>query len=260
MAQMVDERFLVSLAGELASTTSGIDFIYRALDRLAQRYELDDVVVVIDEPPVGRQLFRLGRQPVQGFAIPEVVQHALNGLYCEPAAVDGPVADAVTNLCTVALRLDLLNHDASRDSLTGLFNRRTFDAMFEQFVARSVRYGWPFALGLLDLDGFKAVNDRLGHDGGDVVLRTIGSELRSTLRAGDVAARVGGDEFAVLISNGTPEMIEAVVDRLVAAVNADLTEVHVGFSAGVAVAPADGTDAGALYRIADHRLYVSKRT
>jgi diguanylate cyclase (GGDEF)-like protein len=259
MGQVVDERFLGSLAAELARTESGLEFVYRALERVTQALDIEDAVVVIDAEDAGRQIFRHGRRPVQGFPIGEVVEHAVAGLYTHPNAVPPDVADGVANLCAVALRLDMLRHDASRDPLTGLYNRRSFDAMLEQFVARSARYGWPFALGLLDLDGFKAVNDGLGHDGGDSVLRLIGSELRGSLRAGDFAARVGGDEFAVLMANGTTELVTTVVDRLSTAVNDALSDVAVGFSTGVAVGPVDGADAATLYRVADERLYRAKR-
>lgn len=260
MGQAVDERFLGSLAADLVNAESGVEFIYRALDRLVTSLELDDALVVVRDPAAGRQLFRHHRRPVNGFSIPEVVELAVAGLYTSPEGLDPNMSDAIANLCSVALRLDLLGHDASRDSLTGLHNRRSFDVLLDQFASRSSRYGWPFALGLLDLDGFKAVNDSLGHDGGDSVLHLIGNELAGSLRAGDAAARVGGDEFAVLIANGTPELISTIVDRLSTAVNAAVTEVSLGFSTGVAVAPRDGVDPAGLYRVADERLYLAKRS
>jgi diguanylate cyclase (GGDEF)-like protein len=260
MGQAVDERFLGTLAAELAGASSGVEFVYRALDRLVTSLDLEDALVVVQDPGSGRQLFRHGRRPVHGFAIPEVVELAVAGLFTTPEGLDPAMSDAIASLCSVALRLDLLGHDASRDSLTGLHNRRSFDSLLDQFASRSSRYGWPFALGLLDLDGFKAVNDNLGHDGGDGVLRLIGTELAGSLRAGDAAARVGGDEFAVLIANGTPELIGTIVDRLSASVNAAVKGAHVGFSTGVAVAPRDGVDPAGLYRVADERLYMAKRS
>jgi diguanylate cyclase (GGDEF)-like protein len=258
MDQLVDERFLGSLASDLAAADSGLDFIYHALDRVREQAGLDDAVAVIDVDGVDRQIFRSGRRPVQGFVIPGVIEHAVAGVYADPANLDVHIADAVANMCSVAFRLDLATHDASHDGLTGLYNRRTFDILLAQAVSRSQRYGWAFALVLLDLDGFKRINDRLGHEVGDQVLRVLGNELRQSLRAGDVAARVGGDEFALLLANGGPEMASSLVDRVEATVNDVLVDASVGFSAGVAVAPDEASDVGAIYRLADSRLYASK--
>ncbi|MDQ1403995.1 MAG: hypothetical protein QOG03_2311 [Actinomycetota bacterium] len=258
MNQLVDERFLGSLANDLAAAASGIEFIYHALDRVREQAGLDDAVVVIEVDGLQRQIFRAGRRAVQGFSIPEVIEHAVAGVYADPANLEGTIADAVASMCTVAFRLDLRGHDASHDALTGLYNRRTFDILLAQAMSRSQRYGWAFALVLLDLDGFKRVNDLLGHEAGDQVLRVLGTELRQSLRAGDVAARVGGDEFGLLLANGGPEMASALVDRVQATVNHALVDVSVGFSAGVAVAPDEAADVGSIYRLADARLYESK--
>src|SRR4051794_41305566 len=86
--------------------------------------------------------------------------------------------------------------------------------MLSQAVSRSQRYGWPFALMILDLNGFKKLNDRLGHAAGDATLRAVGIELRHSLRAGDVAARIGGDEFALLLANGGPGLLRPPLGRL----------------------------------------------
>ncbi|MGH9206939.1 MAG: GGDEF domain-containing protein, partial [Acidimicrobiales bacterium] len=111
---------------------------------------------------------------------------------------------------------------------------------------------------LVDLNHFKSVNDKLGHDEGDRVLRVIGTQLRGSLRAGDTAARVGGDEFALLLSNGHAGVVAALLDRVREAVSS-IPAVEVGFSSGVALAPDESTDPGELYRIADVRLYEDKR-
>ncbi|MBW3668795.1 MAG: GGDEF domain-containing protein, partial [Actinobacteria bacterium] len=128
-----------------------------------------------------------------------------------------------------------------------------------QSASRSVRYGWPFALVLIDIDRFKAVNDRLGHEGGDRILRAVGAELRQSLRAGDVAARLGGDEFALILAKGDASLVDALVRRLQAAVHDTLEGEEMGFSAGVALAPVEATDVTELYRLADRRLYEAKR-
>src|SRR5439155_21319787 len=92
-------------------------------------------------------------------------------------------------------------------------NRRCFEAMLAQAAHGSRRYGWSFALVLLDLDGFKLLNDRLGHDAGDAVLRAIGNEMRRALRQGDVAARIGGDEFALILPATDPDFIPPPLSR-----------------------------------------------
>jgi diguanylate cyclase (GGDEF)-like protein len=164
----------------------------------------------------------------------------------------------VTNLISVALRLDILRHDASHDSLTGLLNRRSYEDMLEQAVSRSLRYGWPFALMLLDLNSFKSVNDRLGHAAGDGTLRVVGVELRHSLRAGDIAARIGGDEFALILANGGPELLRPLLDRLEHAVNDAVPGAQVSFSAGLASFPDEATDLESLSKLADQRLYAAK--
>ena len=159
----------------------------------------------------------------------------------------GPLAAAcVTSLVELALRLDLLAHDASHDALTGLLNRRSYELLLDQAVSRARRYGWPFALVLLDLDDFKVVNDRYGHAAGDAALRAVGTELRAALRSGDVAARVGGDEFALLSWGGKRLSLAPLLGRLKRALERAVPETTVGFSVGVACFPSDTDDPDAL--------------
>ena len=111
-----------------------------------------------------------------------------------------------------------LRHLADHDPLTGLLNRRGFDRELRRHVSRIARYGIRGALLMLDLDDFKGYNDTHGHAGGDELLRSIGSVLGGRLRAGDVVGRIGGDEFAVLLPEASPEQAGAVADALVHAV------------------------------------------
>src|SRR5207247_6803449 len=128
----------------------------------------------------------------------------------------------------------------------------------QQAVSRSLRYGWPFALMLLDLNSFKSVNDRLGHAAGDGTLRVVGVELRHSLRAGDIAARIGGDEFALILANGGPELLRPLLDRLDEAVNMVVPGAGASFAAGLACFPDEATDEESLVRLADERLYATK--
>jgi diguanylate cyclase (GGDEF)-like protein len=254
----LSEAALNSLVGDLARAASGIDYIYRLLGRLTEELGAQDAVAVLEDPSLGRQAFRAGRRRVAEATWLGDPLGATTGVHTHPEPLRPEVARSLADLCQVALQLDLHRHDASHDPLTGLFNRRSFDALLEQSAARSARYGWPFALALIDLDSLKAVNDRLGHEEGDRLLRTVGLALRRCLRSGDAAARVGGDEFAVILSNGGAEAARGLLERLRSSVTLSSGQ-EVGVSAGVVAAPADGTDPADLYRLADARLYQDKR-
>jgi diguanylate cyclase (GGDEF)-like protein/PAS domain S-box-containing protein len=136
---------------------------------------------------------------------------------------------------------DRLRHLADHDALTGLINRRRFEEDLERHLLVGRRYGMTGALLVLDLDGFKAVNDTHGHRAGDHVLCAVADALRRRLRESDVVARVGGDEFAVLLPRATAEEAERVCEALergipeevVAAPGAHRIAVSVGFAAFV---------------------------
>jgi diguanylate cyclase (GGDEF)-like protein len=254
---------LAELPSLLARSDSGVQFIYQALQLVSARYGLRDLVVVVGrtERP---QIFRLGRRPVQVSQGPgrPYLTTALSGrpgLYADPPVV-GPLAAAcLTSLVELALRLDLLVYDASHDALTELLNRRSYELLLDQAVSRARRYGWPFALVLLDLDDFKVVNDRYGHAAGDAALRAVGAELRAALRGGDTAARLGGDEFALLIAGvENVSSLAPLLGRLKRALERAVPEATVGFSVGVACFPSDTDDPEALTGLADERLYAAK--
>jgi diguanylate cyclase (GGDEF)-like protein len=139
------------------------------------------------------------------------------------------------------------------DPLTGCLNRRGFTERLDAELQRAEREGGEVALIQLDLDGFKAVNDRHGHAAGDDLLRWVGSTLQALLRASDATGRLGGDEFALLLPGVSAAEARMIADRTVAA----LAE-RVGSAAGVAVHPADGPDGEALHRHADADLYAAK--
>ena len=257
----VDRRpdsFLSSVTDDLASSESGVEFVYRSLARLRDRCKADDVLVIVDEQPLGRQAFRADRDPVESRWARELIRNGDLGLHATPVDIDASVAASVTSLCALALRLDVARHDSLHDSLTGLLNRRAFDDLLASSCARSERYGWPFSLVLIDLDHFKSVNDRLGHAIGDTTLQTVGAELRARLRAGDVAARIGGDEFALLLPNLDVTHVPDLIKRLGNVVDETVPDANVTFTAGAAAAPDDAVDPRLLYRIADQRLYEGK--
>ncbi len=147
---------------------------------------------------------------------------------------------------------------ARYDSLTGLPNRTLFQEALEAACAQPA----PFALMCLDLDGFKSVNDTLGHATGDALLMAVARRMRGCLRDGDVVARLGGDEFAVLQSHGTAETAGALARRLVEHVaepyQIGTVPASVGLSIGIALCERAGTEPDALLRGADLALYQSK--
>jgi diguanylate cyclase (GGDEF)-like protein len=161
------------------------------------------------------------------------------------------------------INLDLarrLARDASHDALTGLPNRRFFDRWVEHLLHEAKR---PFALLLIDLDGFKKVNDRLGHQIGDQVLKESSSRLQSVLRSREFVARLGGDEFALLLQGRIDkDDMERVGQRLIGslytALHPSLENNAVGASIGVACFPENGDDVHTIVKAADEALYVSK--
>jgi diguanylate cyclase (GGDEF)-like protein len=243
------------LAASVATSESGIALIYKALDALVEQFELDDAAVVIDEPGLGRQVFCAGRRPLG--ADDEELLVAAPGLYTRPALDDhGFDRSLMLSLCALALRLDVLRYDAWHDPLTGLYDRRSFDRLLEMAIARSIRYGWPFTLVMLDLDHFKTVNDEYGHQAGDQVLRDLGERFRRALRFGDNAGRIGGDEFAMILPNTEPDLVPALLDRVRRADG--LERPCPAFSYGVAHCPNEATEFDALVQLADTRLYEAK--
>jgi two-component system cell cycle response regulator len=157
--------------------------------------------------------------------------------------------------------LDTCEEAAFTDHLTGLANRRRFERQLEREVARTERYGHPFCLLLLDLDHFKKVNDTYGHDAGDEALRRVGSAIQSGTRGIDTGARIGGDEFAVILPETDYVRGLEVAERLRAAVSAIEVEPvgRLSVSLGLAELPACAGDRTALREAADAALYEAKR-
>lgn len=156
-----------------------------------------------------------------------------------------------------------LAQEASHDLLTGLPNRRFFEHWAKHLVSKSKRESTSFSLMLIDLDGFKKVNDSLGHALGDEVLKAATARLQATLRGGELLARIGGDEFALLIEgNLTRHQLASLGERMIAslqpALHKSLSDGAVGTSIGVAVYPQNGSDIETLTEVADSALYQSK--
>jgi len=243
-----------TMLNELSERELGVGFIYAILELFAERHQLTDVAVVLVNDNFGTQMFRLGGEAVT----PDMAAHlsASPGVYCEPDHVPSAERDAVRTACQLAMSLHLARFSAAHDPLTNIANRRSFDEALEVAAARSARYGWAFTLVLVDLNNFKAVNDRSGHEYGNHLLRQFGFALRQAVRQGDMAARIGGDEFAVILSNAEGHESSGFTERL----RGHLVTLGnpVEFTIGTATSPRDSTDPAELLRLADGRLYEKK--
>ena len=167
-------------------------------------------------------------------------------------------ANQATMAIVAAGQLEELRALAQEDPLTGLSNRRAFMRDLESELERTRRHGRPLALVLCDVDDLKHINDTQGHPGGDRALCAVGHRLRESLRAGDTAFRIGGDEFALLLPETNAEQA-AIVAARVAAVASRGADRLPRLSCGIAAAPADGDDADTLIARADSALYATKR-
>jgi len=160
-------------------------------------------------------------------------------------------------------RQEELAHLAGHDTLTGLPNRMRFMERLDQAIRRASLSGEMLAVMFVDLNGFKQINDRLGHSTGDRTLVVVAQRLRAALRGADIVARFGGDEFVVLLSGvRSAETTRNTAARVQAAMEAPLTldthRVRVGVSIGISEFPADGVHAEALLMKADTAMYAAK--
>jgi diguanylate cyclase (GGDEF)-like protein len=155
--------------------------------------------------------------------------------------------------------LEEIQHVAATDGLTGIPNRATFQRVLAQEIARVRRNGGSVGLVLADIDFFKVLNDTHGHQTGDEVLKRVAAVLDESSRGFDTATRYGGEEFAIVLPQTTPEEAMAVAERLRLGVEQSAIEPPVTVSLGVATFPDDAADDDALVKAADEALYASKR-
>lgn len=155
-----------------------------------------------------------------------------------------------------------LNHQAFHDSLTGLANRALFRDRLEHALARQARGELTVAVLITDLDDFKQVNDTLGHDLGDQLLTTVAGRLSTIMRSGDTIARIGGDEFAIILEDTDEGLARAVAQRIVTETALPIAlagrDLVVGASVGIALATQPGASGADLVRHADVAMYAAK--
>lgn len=156
-----------------------------------------------------------------------------------------------------------LEHDATHDMLTGLANRARLIARLDESLERLQNVGTPFSVLFLDLDGFKQVNDGLGHDAGDAVLQAVAKRLEGVVRGHDVLARIGGDEFVVVLNDiAAPEYARTVADRICAVVASEYSVGGATATLGVSVGIAHATPTTTVEQLlsaADRVMYEAKK-
>ena len=177
--------------------------------------------------------------------------------------LEGAMAQSAAALELEARQAELQRR-SFEDELTGLANRPLFLDRLDQRLREASRTGQPFALLMMDLDGFKAINDSFGHAAGDEVLRTVATRLREQVRQSDTVARLGGDEFAVLLActaqvDGAEVVAEKIRQAIAEPITVTDSVVDIGTSLGIALFPGHGVDAAGLLHAADLAMYRAKR-
>ena len=182
------------------------------------------------------------------------------GYITDPTDLDLLLSRART-LLEFKAYLDTCEEDALTDHLTGLANRRRFERHLEREVARTLRYGHAFSLLMLDIDHFKQVNDNYGHEAGDEAIKSVAKSLQEGTRGIDLAARIGGEEFAIVLTETRLKDAMDVAERLRLAIKRIKTPVvgQIAASFGVAECPSSAQTARELLAAVDAALYQAKR-
>jgi diguanylate cyclase (GGDEF)-like protein len=271
-----DKRQLLKIAMEMAgySVHTANDGAEGLLAVESQQFDLIVTDVMMPRLDGYEMVKRIRANPNTRF-IPVIIQTAAKseaqdarrgsqvgamGYITDPTDLDLLLARART-LLDFKNYLDSCEEAAFTDHLTGLANRRRFERQLEREVARTRRYGHPFCLLLLDVDHFKRVNDTYGHEGGDEALRRLGHVLQTGTRGVDTAARVGGEEFAVILTETDFAHGLEVAERLRQTVKeTDIPEAsRVTISIGLAEFSESMREGRELYAAADAALYEAKR-
>ncbi len=175
------------------------------------------------------------------------------------------IADQIARALNKILLYEHTKQLSITDELTEVFNRRYFSQQFEREIQRAKRYHHSIALIMLDIDHFKAYNDRYGHTLGDHALKTVACKLEKILRKADIVARFGGDEFIIMLPEITKEQAHKVANKLRKEIektpssnDAEPSDLDITISLGVAVYPQDASEPHQLIELADAALYTAK--
>ncbi len=225
---------------------------------IEQARPLAELAAVADAVAQGEDYSRRAAEtgPPEVARLARALNRMLDALQSKAAGLDQELQERAR----AEARLDRLAH---YDQITGLANRVQFHKELPRAAERARRAGNNLALVFLDLDDFKIVNDTLGHDVGDHLLRSVGERLAGSLRKGDLVCRLGGDEFTVILENVTSlrtavDVVAKLIEALSRAYEVDGHALHVGVSAGIALYPAQTDDLGDLLRFADIAMYQAK--
>jgi diguanylate cyclase (GGDEF)-like protein/PAS domain S-box-containing protein len=274
--QAAHYRSLVSASTDLVLVfgQGGCRYVSQSVERLLGRVEselLHEGFAAVVHPD--------DRELVEGMcerAEPQEVVFRINNHLGEWRHIEAQVTDmrgeehvrgVLLNARDISERVVLegeLRRQAFQDSLTGLANRALFRDRLDQALARSLRSHAPLALLLVDLDGFKQINDTFGHDVGDQLLLQVAARFESATRASDTVARFGGDEFAVLVEGGSETFATALADRLLDCLSrpATVADRALAFGASIGIATHGGEGAigsEELIRRADIAMYAAKK-
>ncbi len=183
----------------------------------------------------------------------------------EPTAADNSLLDMSTRIAGIAIERkhaeDRIRHMANHDALTGLPNRALLNDRLSQAVSMARRHDGWVAVAFLDLDNFKTINDSLGHNAGDELLKTVAQRMKTCVRSTDTVVRLGGDEFVIVLVDlpKNPDVISEKLQKIRTAISETITleghDIRVASSMGVAVYPNDGTDVDMLLANADAAMY-----
>ena len=215
--------------------------------------------------PNGNWLLRVGREPepwnhialglqiLLAVCLSALIAHIANTLLRRPIQLQQLVDE----------KTEALHKLAFYDPLTKLCNRRLFNDLLTRMIATTERNGTQMALLYLDLDDFKRINDSLGHESGDQLLKVVGDRLSATVRKSDVVARIGGDEFCMLLPNiqsstNAAKLAEKILNAIEKPIKLGTHSVRVTPSIGITIAPEDGTNSATLLKNADMAMYSAK--